>query len=126
MRRHDLFVPAIVPDRNSAVPLSAQIYKEIAQAIRSGAAPHHHRLPSTRILSSLLQVSRNTVLAAYDELVADGLIEGQRGACMRINATGSTPGVTLFGLHGVIRDAHYPARVLSVTDPDGNPLYIRF
>jgi len=119
-------LPPIVLDRASGVPLSRQIYQEIAQAIRSGAARHYDRLPSTRVLAKLLRVSRNTVLAAYDDLVADDLIRGQIGAGMRVKAGIPTPGVTLFGLHHVIHAAHYPAKVLALADPDGNPLYIRF
>ena len=38
----------------------------------------------SRVLARLLGVSRNTVLTAYDELVAGGLIEGRRGAAMLV------------------------------------------
>jgi hypothetical protein len=45
---------------------------------------------------------------------------------MRVNNGASIPEMTLFGLQRVIRAAHYPAKVLALKDPDGNPLYIRF
>ena len=125
-RRRNFFIPSVDLDRTSSLPLHRQIHKAISEAIRSGAARNGDRLPSTRVLAKLLQVSRNTVLAAYDELAADDLLRGQRGAGMLVNSGPSTPGVTLFGLHHVIRAAHYPAKALALADPDGNPLYIRF
>jgi DNA-binding GntR family transcriptional regulator len=125
-RRQNLFVPSIVLDKASQVPMHRQIAKEISSAIHSGAARSHDRLPSTRMLAGLLQVSRNTVLAAYDELAANDLISGQRGAGMYVKGSSSIPGVALFGLHDVVRAAHYPARVLAFIDSDGNPLYLRF
>jgi len=104
------------------MPLHRQIHRQIAQAIRSGAIQYEARLPSTRIMARLLAVSRNTVLAAYEDLAADGLVQGERGAGMRVNGTATAS----FGLRHVIRAARYPARVLSTADPDGNPLYINF
>jgi len=125
-RRRNLFVPTIVLDTTSAVPLYRQIAREISQAIRSGAAGKHDRLPSTRVLAKMLDVSRNTVLAAYDDLAADDLISGRIGAGMQVNGGTSGSGATLYGLHDVVRAAHYPAKVLPIQDPDGNSLYIRF
>jgi DNA-binding GntR family transcriptional regulator len=121
-RRPELFVPPIELDRKSGMPLHRQIHRQIAQAVRGGAIQYEARLPSTRIMARLLDVSRNTVLAAYEGLAADGLVQGERGAGMRVIGTATT----LFGLRHVIRAASYPTRVLGVADPDGNPLYINF
>jgi DNA-binding transcriptional regulator YhcF (GntR family) len=110
-------------DRASDVPLHRQIHQQIARAIRSGAAHYEARLPSSRTMARLLGVSRNTVLAAYEELAADGLARGKRGARMRVD---NSPPATLFGLRRVLRAARYPARVLTLADPDGNPLFINF
>jgi GntR family transcriptional regulator/MocR family aminotransferase len=63
-------LPMIALDRGSCVPLHGQIYEQAADAIRSGVVQHGTRLPSTRLMAKLLQVSRNTVLAAYDNLAA--------------------------------------------------------
>jgi DNA-binding transcriptional regulator YhcF (GntR family) len=122
-RRLQIFVPPIVLDRASPLPLHRQIHDQIAQAIRGGAVGYEARLPSTRVMAGLLRVSRNTVLTAYDDLAADDLARGERGSGMRIN-TGRKK--TLHGLRHVIRAAGYPARVLSLADPDGNPLGINF
>jgi DNA-binding GntR family transcriptional regulator len=125
-RHRNLFVPPIVLDKTSRVPLHRQIAKQISLAIRSGAAQKYDRLPSTRVLAKMLEISRNTALAAYDDLAADDLISGRVGAGMQIKGGASGPGATLYGLQHVVRAAHYPAKVLAVADPDGNPLYIRF
>jgi DNA-binding transcriptional regulator YhcF (GntR family) len=122
-RRLPLFVPPIVLDRASPLPLHRQIHTQIAQAIRGGAMDYEARLPSTRVMATLLGVSRNTVFAAYDNLAADDLERGERGSGMRINAyREGAPS----GLRHVIRAARYPARVLTLSDPDGNPLNVNF
>lgn len=122
-RRLPLFVPPIVLDRASQLPLHRQIHDQIAQAIRLGAVDYDARLPSTRAMAKLLDVSRNTVLAAYDDLAADDLVQGQRGSGMRVNTRGNNRAV---GLRHVIRAAGYPVRVLAMADPDGNPLILNF
>jgi DNA-binding transcriptional MocR family regulator len=124
-RRRNLFVPPVVLDKTSDVPLYRQIAREISRAISGGTARQHDRLPSTRMLAKMLDVSRNTVLAAYDDLVADALISGRTGAGMRIES-GAGPDPALYGLEHIVRASHYPAKILAVVDPDGNSLYIRF
>ncbi|HUA18389.1 MAG TPA: winged helix-turn-helix domain-containing protein [Bryobacteraceae bacterium] len=121
-RRREFFLPPMVLDRGSGTPLQRQIYYQLAAAIRSGAAGSGARLPSTRMLAKLLGVSRNTVLAAYEDLAAEGLVCGERGSGMRV--AGSAAGPAFFGLTHVIRAAGYPAKVLVFSDPDGNPLYL--
>jgi DNA-binding transcriptional regulator YhcF (GntR family) len=123
-RSPDLVVPTLALDRGSSRPLHAQVSRQIAQAIRSGAFDGM-RLPSTRLLARLLGVSRNTVMTAYDDLVAAGLITGRRGAGMLVAATRAA-GIPAFDLHCVLRQAHYPARTLRVVDPDGSDVYLSF
>jgi DNA-binding GntR family transcriptional regulator len=122
-RRLPLFIPPIVLDRASLIPLHRQIHRQIAQAIRGGTIDYTARLPATRVMAKMLGVSRNTVLAAYDDLAADGLARGKRGSGMRIAAG---PETALEGLRQVIRAAGYPSRVVTLRDPDGNPLNISF
>jgi DNA-binding GntR family transcriptional regulator len=125
-RRPELFVPPIVLDAETSVPLHRQIYRQIAHALHSNAIPYEARLPSTRAMARLLRVSRNTVVAAYDDLAADDVVRPERGVGMRINRSALQPRVTWFGLRQVIRAAGYPSRGLEVADTDGNPLHIRF
>jgi GntR family transcriptional regulator/MocR family aminotransferase len=51
-----------------------QIAQTIAEDIRRGALRGGDRLPSTRDLAAQLAVNRNTVVAAYDELIAQGWV----------------------------------------------------
>ena len=125
-RRGKVFVPPITLDKTSEAPLSRQIYGQIARSIRSGQIPSGARLPSSRVLARLLGVSRNTVLAAFDDLAADDLLRGEKGAGMRVRNGAPAPEVTWFGLKQVIRAAGYPAKVVELADPDGNPIYLRY
>lgn len=61
-------------DAASDAPLYAQIYAVIKQAVRQGALQPEERLPSKRTLAERLQVSRNTVQAAYDQLMIEGYV----------------------------------------------------
>jgi DNA-binding GntR family transcriptional regulator len=121
-----LFMPSIALDKASMAPLHRQIYAQVAQAIRGGAIPGGARLPSSRTMARMLGVSRNTVLAAFDDLAADDLLRGERGAGMWVRNGAPAPEVTWFGLRRVIRASGYPARVVSLADPDGNPIYLSF
>jgi GntR family transcriptional regulator/MocR family aminotransferase len=126
LSRPKSFVPPIALDRASDVPLHRQIHAQIAAAIRDGGVPSGARLPSSRTMARLLGVSRNTVLAAFDALASDDLLRGEHGAGMRVQSGAPAPEVTWFGLKQVIRAAGYPARVVRLSDPDGNPIYLRY
>ena len=123
--RRKTFVPSITLDKSSGEPLQNQISGQIARAIRSGAIPGGVRLPSSRVMARLLGVSRNTVLAAFDALASDDLLRGERGAGMRVQS-GRAPEVSWFGLKEVIRASGYPAKVVALADPDGNPIYLQY
>jgi GntR family transcriptional regulator/MocR family aminotransferase len=58
------------PDRS----LQEQLRENLLQAILDGALPPSEALPSSRELSKLLKVSRNTVVLVYDKLVEDGFL----------------------------------------------------
>lgn len=125
-RRGELLIPSLVLDRTSGTPLHRQIRDQMARGILSGAILAGARLPSTRFFARLLGVSRNTVFTAYDDLAADHLIHGERGAGMRVSKQPVTLEIGWVGLKRVIHEANYPARILAFGDTDGNPLYIRF
>jgi DNA-binding GntR family transcriptional regulator len=123
MKRHrDFFVPPIVLDRASPVPLRTQLRTQLATAICRDA-PDGGRLPSTRTLARILGISRNTVLSAYDELATEGLIRGQRGLGMLVS-TEQRRGLPPFDLRSVLREAQYPARTVCVADADGSSIYL--
>jgi DNA-binding transcriptional MocR family regulator len=61
-------------------PLFRQLSRAVAGAIEAGFLAEGLRLPSERALSSALSVSRGTTVAAYDQLVGDGLVERRHGS----------------------------------------------
>lgn len=76
MRRWQLTV-ALDPDREQ--PLFLQLASVIAEDIRRGRLNPGDALPGTRELADCLGVSRNTIVAGYDELVAEGLVHARIG-----------------------------------------------
>lgn len=60
--------------------LQVKLYRTLRSAIAHGAFAPGTRLPSSRAISQDLGVSRNTVTAALDELIADGWVEARRGS----------------------------------------------
>jgi GntR family transcriptional regulator/MocR family aminotransferase len=67
-------------DRDSDVPLHTQVYTGLRDSILDGRLRPGASIPSTRALPSLLGVSRNTVLEAYNQLLAEGFIEPRVGS----------------------------------------------
>lgn len=65
---------------SSEVPLYRQLYQNLRQAILTGRLESGTRLPSTRALATELSVSRNTVINAFEQLTAEGYLEGKVGA----------------------------------------------
>ena len=66
-------------DPGSGEPMYRQIFDQVAARIRSGAFPSGFRLPPSRALSDALGTNRNTVVRAYDDLLAAGFVESTVG-----------------------------------------------
>jgi DNA-binding GntR family transcriptional regulator len=126
LRRKTLYIPSVILDRTHPEPLHLQLSKRLRRAIRSGEVQGASRLPSTRVLSKLLGVSRNTVVTAYEALAADGLICSEPGSGMTISSTRTTNGMLSMNLPKLIREAQYPVRAVSLADPDGKPLSLDY
>ncbi|HFF3182820.1 GntR family transcriptional regulator [Bacillus cereus] len=62
------------------VPKYQQIIDYMKEKIENGEWPIGSKIPSQRQLAKLFHVNRSTVINALDELMADGLIQGQIGA----------------------------------------------
>lgn len=60
-------------------PMYAQLVRQLRQAVATGTLARGAQLPSIRQLASELVVNPNTVVRAYRELEADGLLEGVPG-----------------------------------------------
>lgn len=65
-------------DRSRA--LTAQVHEQLKARIHQGQLAAAAQLPTTRALAQALGVSRNTVVRAYEQLQAEGYIEGRTGA----------------------------------------------
>src|SRR5215471_20358267 len=58
----------------SGPPLFEQVRAQVRRAVADGTLPAGVRLPPERALAATLGVSRSTVVRAYQELAADGLV----------------------------------------------------
>lgn len=61
-------------------PLYRQLYSHLRSAILAGRLKKGMKLPSTRALADEMNVSRNTVLNAYEQLLAEGYLESVEGS----------------------------------------------
>jgi Transcriptional regulators containing a DNA-binding HTH domain and an aminotransferase domain (MocR family) and their eukaryotic orthologs len=59
--------------------LSRQLYQALRQRVLDGRLGSGSRLPASRDLAAALGISRNSVVRAYDQLYAEGFIEGRIG-----------------------------------------------
>ena len=77
-------------DRSSREPLARQVFLQIRQLIEDGLLNSGVLLPTSRRLAQELRVGRNTVVAAYEQLVLEGYIEadGRRGTRVSLASRG--------------------------------------
>jgi len=78
--------PFITLDEKSDAPFYRQIYETIRRSILSGGLPSGRQLPASRLLAKQLGVSRMTVVNAYEQLLAEGYLEGRMGAGTFVSA----------------------------------------
>jgi DNA-binding transcriptional MocR family regulator len=97
--------------------------------LASTGKPHlRNRTPSWFLCT--LGVSRNTVLKAYEALVADALLAARKGSGTHVSMPSdkirslATPMRTRYDLWAALREARFPATSASLRDPGGNPLYL--
>lgn len=84
--------------RLDRAPVGEQLRERLGEMIVRGRLKRGARLPSTRVLAARLGVSRNTVLFAYEELAAMGMVGGRVGSGTKVREQ---------------------ARVIGISDPDG-------
>ena len=86
-------------ERRSRTPLYRQIEVGVREAIAAGRLAPGSRLPPERTLAAALNVDRTTVVAAYRELAADGLVHAHVGRGTTVVATSERfPAEGRFGL----------------------------
>lgn len=78
-------------DPSSPIALYRQVQEAIVAGIAASAFDAKHRLPSSRELAAELEVSRNTINLAYQELLAQGLLISQERRGIFVNPD-LTPG----------------------------------
>lgn len=67
-------------------PLHRRLYLALRESMLDGRLAEGAVLPSSRALAAQLGMARNTVLAAYDQLAAEGFVEGRHGSGTRVAA----------------------------------------
>jgi GntR family transcriptional regulator len=77
---------------DSDISASAQLFNQIRFAIASRQYAPGHRLPSTRQMSILTGLHRNTISKIYQQLEADGLVESITGSGIYVKAQGIKSG----------------------------------
>jgi GntR family transcriptional regulator / MocR family aminotransferase len=87
MAKHVAALPNLRIDPSLAIALHYQLYEGIRSAILAGQLGANTRLPSSRALARDLGISRNTVLEAYAQLLAEGYIAGQVGSGTYVSPT---------------------------------------
>lgn len=70
----------ITIDKSSAVTLQRQLLDACRKEIATGAIPAGSKLPALRKLADELGISRNTVEAAYRQLVQEGYVRSKPGS----------------------------------------------
>lgn len=82
-----------------------QLVNALKRSVLSGEFPPDYALPPTRQLAAELGVARNTVVAAYEQLQAEGLLEARIGAGTFVSSPGTKP----FPQRGADAQRHAPA-----------------
>jgi len=62
------------------VPIYRQIVRQIKYAVAAGTVESNQELPPIRVLAERLSVTPNTIVKAYDQLEAEGIVYKRRGA----------------------------------------------
>ena len=78
-----------LPDR-PGLPLQARLRAAVVREILAGRLAEGVALPSSRDLAQLMSLSRNTVMAAYQQLVDDGFLVARSRSGVFV-ATGRHP-----------------------------------
>jgi GntR family transcriptional regulator / MocR family aminotransferase len=78
-------------DHSSELSNAKQLEKQIREAILSGGLAAGDRLPPTRALAKDMQIARNTVIQAYEQLLAEGYLDAREGSGTYVAEIGRIP-----------------------------------
>jgi GntR family transcriptional regulator/MocR family aminotransferase len=71
-------VALIYLDPSSKLNLQGQIRQKLVEGILNGTFPAGTKLPSSRKLATQLEVARNTVVLAYEQLIEEDYLESRQ------------------------------------------------
>jgi GntR family transcriptional regulator/MocR family aminotransferase len=103
-------LPPLTLDRRK--PLPGQIAAGVRVAIQTGRLQSGDRLPASRRLAQALGVSRQIIVAAYEDLIASGHALGRTGDGSYVDGTPQP------------RQVRIAPAPRTVTDPDGRAILI--
>ena len=72
-------------DRGDETPLPVQLAAQLREVIDAATLRPGERVPATRALASRLGVARGVVVAAYEQLIAEGYLSAEHGRGTRVN-----------------------------------------
>jgi len=87
MARHSSALSLNLRDPAPGVHLYRWFYEELRAAILAGRLPPGARLPATRDLAQQYQLSRPTIVAAFEQLRSEGYVEGRVGSGTYVSQT---------------------------------------
>ena len=83
----DVSIGTINLDRSIPIPLHRQLYRSLREKILTKLLLPGERLPSSRILAEEMHLGRNTVVNAYNQLIAEGFLESVVGSGTRVSTS---------------------------------------
>ena len=125
-------------DQNSTISLQNQVFEAIRIQILSGQLKPGLLMPSSRLMSEQLQVSRNTIILVYERLIDEGYLYSKQSVGTFVNPNLPEDSVTLATnkvddlkqdevlTHENHRKIHFSARVQALFNPKRDKLDIDF
>jgi GntR family transcriptional regulator/MocR family aminotransferase len=104
----------ILLKQDRSATLQGQLVAQLRARIQQGELSAGERLPSSRDLAIALQVSRNTVIAAYDTLVTEGYLESRSRSGIFVGRVAQAFQQTAHAA-AQIRKPHHASRSLPIT-----------
>src|SRR5688500_15034672 len=80
MSKRATALPLTLPPRDADTRAKRWLYGALADQILAGRLRPGSRLPGTRELAEQYRLSRGTVVSAFDQLAAEGYVEGIVGS----------------------------------------------
>ena len=113
------FADLLELDRQSTQPLYLQVCNGLVKLIQKGQLGPGTRLPGSRVLAAQLQLNRNTVARAIDELAAQGWLElrPKRGAFVATSLPWHQPQQWTDGAMRPLVDTPFNFHVFSHIEP---------